>query len=265
MIELKKAGMDRMRGPMNFSTNHEIGFLVEGFDSPPLVMMTYNFPYQPRLAEKFGLKKVMDLLAYKLPSDLEPSERVRRVLEHRVKKANVTMRDLDMKHFEREVALIKDVYNQAWAANWGFVPMDSDEFDQMAKDLKQIVDPRIVTIAEHEGHGVGFSLALPDINQVLIRLKGRLLPIGLLKLLWFTKVHRVIDRCRLITFGVIPEYRNRGIDMMLYAESVRKGMTHGYRWGELSWVLETNEPMRRGIEAMQAVIYKRYRILEMPL
>ena len=265
MIELKKAGMERMRGPFNFSTNHEVGFLVDGFDSPPMVMMTYNKPYQPKLAEKFGLKKVMDLLAYELSSGLEPTDRVSRVLEHRARRTTVTFRDLDMRHFERDVAMVKDIYNQAWAANWGFVPMDSDEFDHTAKDLKQIVDPRIVTIAEDEGRPVGFSLALPDVNQVLIRLKGRLFPTGLLKLLWYTKVHRVIDRCRLMIFGVIPEYRSRGIDMMLYAESIRKGREHGYTWGELSWVLETNDLMRRGVEQMQAKVYKRYRILEMPL
>jgi GNAT superfamily N-acetyltransferase len=265
MIELKKAGMDRMRGPMNFSTNHECGFLVEGFDSPPIVMMTYNSPYQPRLAEKFGLKKVMDLLAYKLSTSTEPSERIRRVVESRLARTRVKIRPIDMGAFARVVNLIREVYNQAWAKNWGFVPMDDDEFDHLAKNLKQILDPEIVCIAEHEGRAIGFSLALPDINQVLIRLDGRLFPTGLLKLLWLTKVRKSIDQCRLITFGVIPEYRKLGIDMMLYWETMRRGREKGYKWGELSWVLESNDLMRHGVEQMGAEVYKRYRIMEMPL
>jgi GNAT superfamily N-acetyltransferase len=265
MIELKKAGMDRMRGPMNFSTNQECGFLVEGFDGPPMIMMTYNFPYQYKLAEKFGLRKVMDLLAYKLPTDLGLTDRVKRVVEHRMSRSRVKIRSLDMSNFEREVKSIREVYNQAWARNWGFIPMDDDEFDHLAKNLKQILDPRIVCVAECDGRPVGFSLAVPNVNQVLIRLDGSLFPTGLLKLLWHTKVSNKIDQCRLITFGVIPEYRKTGVDMMLYSETLRRGYENGYKWGELSWILETNELMRKGVEQMQAFVYKRYRVMEMPL
>jgi GNAT superfamily N-acetyltransferase len=265
MIELKKAGMDRMRGPMNFSTNQECGFLVEGFDGPPMIMMTYNFPYQYKLAEKFGLRKVMDLLAYKLPTDLGLTDRVRKVVEHRASRSRVKIRPLDMGNFEREVKLIREVYNQAWAKNWGFIPMDDAEFDHLAKNLKQIIDPRIVCVAESDGRPVGFSLAVPNVNQVLIRLDGSLFPTGLLKLLWHTKISNKIDQCRLITFGVIPEYRKTGVDMMLYAETLRRGYENGYKWGELSWILESNELMRKGVEQMQAFVYKRYRVMEMPL
>lgn len=265
MITLKKDGMERMRGPMNFTTNHEIGFLVEGFDSPPTVMMTYNQPYQVKLAEQFGLKKCMDVLAYKLTRELAPSDRVLKVVRARAQRSRVKIRQLDMKHFDREVKLIKEVYNQSWAANWGFIPMDDAEFEFTAKDLKQIVDPRIVMIAEHDGKPVGFSLALPDINQALIRLKGRLFPFGLLKLLWHTKVRNKIDGARLITFGVIEEYRKQAIDMMLYTETFYRGVQLGYKWAELSWILETNDLMRRGVEEMQASVYKKYRIMEMPL
>jgi len=265
MIELKKAGMDRMRGPMNFSTNHECGFLVEGFDSPPLVMMTYNKPYQVRLAEKFGLRKAMDLLAYRAVAESGPSERVQRVVESRLARTRVRTRTLDMGHFDREVRLIKELYNQAWAQNWGFVPMDDAEFDFLAKNLRQIVDPDIVCIAEHDGRPVGFSLALPDVNQALIRLNGRLFPTGLLKLLWHTKIRNKINQCRIITFGVLPEYRRQGVDMMLYMETFRRGIAKGYNRAELSWILENNELMRRAAEEMQATVYKRYRIMEMPL
>jgi len=265
MIELKKAGMDRMRGPMNFSTNHECGFLVEGFDSPPFVMMTYNKPYQVRLAEKFGLRKAMDLLAYQAVAESGPSERVQRVVASRLAKTRIRMRTLDMGHFDREVRLIKELYNQAWAQNWGFVPMDDTEFDFLAKNLRQIVDPDIVCIAEHDGRPIGFSLALPNINQALIRLNGRLFPTGLLKLLWHTKIRNKINQCRIITFGVLPEYRRQGVDMMLYMETFRRGVAKGYNRAELSWILENNELMRRGAEQMQTTVYKRYRIMEMPL
>lgn len=265
MIELKKAGMDRMRGPMNFSSNHECGFLVEGFDSPPTVMMTYNHPYQAELAEKFGLKKVMDLLAYSLSSTVLPAERVLRVVDKRMARTRIKIRSINMRDFDNEVKKIKEVYNSAWADNWGFVPMDDAEFEHMAKGLKQIIDPNIISLAEHDGRPIGFALAIPDINQVLIRLNGTLFPTGLLKLLWHTKVRNKIDRCRLLTFGVIPEFRGQAVDMMLYLDSVRRGIKQGYKWGELSWILENNHKMRRGAEQMQAKIYKRYRIVEMPL
>jgi GNAT superfamily N-acetyltransferase len=265
MITLKKDGMERMRGPMNFTTNHEIGFLVEGFDRPPMVMMTYNQPFQVKLAEQFGLKKCMDVLAYRLVKESGPTERIQKVVEARARRSRVTIRTLDMHRFDREVRLFKEVYNQSWAANWGFIPMDDAEFEHMAKDLKQIVDPRIVCIAEHDGKAVGFSLALPDINQALIRLKGRLFPLGLVKLLWHTKVRNKVNSARLITFGVLPEYRKQAVEMMLYFETFNRAVASGYEWGELSWILETNDLMRRAVEEMQAQVYKKYRIMEMPL
>ena len=265
MIELKKAGMDRMRGPMNFTTNHECGFLIEGFDSPPMVMMSYNYPYQVKLAEDFGLKKVMDLLAYKLPTTHNTSDRVSRVVARQSERLNIKIRTLDMNNFLQEVRMIKGIYNSAWARNWGFIPMNEAEFDHVAKNLKQIIDPDIVIIAEMEGKPAGFALALPNINQALIRLKGRLFPTGLFKLLWHTKIRNKIDQCRLVTFGVVPEYRKRAIDMMLYMECHKRCLEKGYKWGELSWILETNDGMRHGVEQMQAKVYKRYRVLEMPL
>lgn len=265
MITLKKAGMTKMRGPMNFSTNHECGFLVEGYDSPPMVMMPYNSPYQVKLAEAFGLKKAMDLIAYRLHEQTGISDRILSVVEKRKERSGITIRSLNMRKFEQEVDGLREVYNGAWARNWGFVPMDEAEFNHMAKNMKQIVDPRIVMIAEYEGKMIGFSLALPNINQALIKLNGRLFPFGLFKLLWHTKIRKTIDSCRIVTFGIIPEYQKRGVDMMLFHETFKQCAKHGYHWGELSWVLETNELMKRGIEQMQATPYKTYRILEMPL
>jgi hypothetical protein len=265
MITIKKEGMEKMRGPMNFSTNHEIGFLVDGFDRPPTVMMTYNYPYQPHLAEKFGLQKVMDLNGYRITKEDPISDRVMKVVDRLKQRQEITLRPLNMKDYDAEVRRMLEVYNQAWAKNWGFVPMDEAEFFHTAKNLRQIVDPELVFIAEHKDRPVAFSIALPDINQALIHLKGRLLPLGLLKLLWHTKVSNKVDGLRLITMGVIPEFQKRGIDLIFYTSTWNKGVERGYTWAELSWILEINELMCRGAEDMGGKLYKKYRIMEMPL
>lgn len=265
MITIKKADMNTMRGPMNFSTNHECGFLIEGFDSPPTVMMTYNQPYLPRMAEKFGLKKAMDLIAFRLISNYAVPPRIQKVVDKLAARSKVTIRSLDMKDFDNEVRRINEIYNKAWEKNWGFVPMSEEEFFYTAKDLKQLIDPKIALICEHEGQPVAFCLAIPDINQALIHLKGKLLPLGLLKLLWHTKVSNKIDGARIITIGVIPDFQKRGLEMLMFSTCYTNGRDNGYTWAELSWVLETNELMIRGIEQMGAKPYKRYRIVEMPL
>jgi len=265
MITLKREGMDRMRGPMNFSTNHEIGFLVEGFDRPPSVMMPYNHPHQPQLAEKFGLKKVMDLHGYEITRESGITPRIEQVVEKLQKRSQITLRTLDMSRFDDEVTIINEVYNQAWERNWGFVPMDKAEFEHTARDLKQIVDPELVFIAEHQGRAVAFCLALPDINQALIKLRGRLFPFGILKLLWHTKIRRKITCLRMITMGVVPEFQKRGVDSMMYVATFKGGVERGYETAELSWILETNDLMCRAAEMMGARLYKRYRISEMPL
>jgi len=265
MITIKKAGMNIMRGPMNFSTNHECGFLIDGFDSPPTVMMTYNQPYLPRLAEKFGLKKAMDLIAFRLVSNYEVPERIQKVVDRLAKRSKVTIRSINMKDFDNEVRKINEIYNKAWEQNWGFVQMTEEEFFYTAKDLKQIVDPKIALICEYEDQPVAVCLAIPDVNQALIHLKGKLLPFGLLKLLWHTKIRNKIDGARIITIGVIPEFQKRGLEMLMFHHCYTNGRENGYKWAELSWVLETNELMIRGIEQMGAKPYKRYRIVEMPL
>ncbi len=265
MITLAKEGADLMRGPMNFSTNHDIGFLIDGFDLPPTVMMPYNFPYQPRLAEKFGLKKVMDLNGYVIVKDDPIQERILNVVEKLKQRSKITIRTLKMRDYDNEVKRLNEVYNQAWAHNWGFVPMSAEEFTHMADDLKQICDPEMVLIAEYEGRPVAFSIALPDINQALIHLKGRLFPFGMLKLLWHTKIRNKVNGVRLITMGVIPQFQKRGIDMIFFVETHRRGTEQGYSWAELSWILETNELMCKSAEQMGGKLYKKYRIMEMPL
>jgi len=265
MITLKKEGMEILRGPMNFSTNHECGFLIEGHDAPPVVMMTYNQPYLPKLAENFGLKKGMDLIAYYIGEGFSLSERIDRVVEKLKKRTKIKLRNINMSDFNNEIERIKEVYNSAWQHNWGFVPLESDEFTFIANNMKQILDPKMVFIAESEGRPVAFSISIPDINQALIRLKGKLLPFGIFKLLWHTKIMNKVDRVRLITFGVVPEFQKKGIDSMLYMASYQEAKKQGLKDAELSWILETNELMRRGVEQMGAEAYRKYRIVEMPI
>jgi GNAT superfamily N-acetyltransferase len=265
MITLKKEGMERMRGPANFSTNHEVGFLVDGFDIPPCVMMTYNKPYLPRLAEKFGLKKCMDLLAFIITKEQGIDERINRVVEKLQQRSEIKLRSINMSDFDNEVRRLLQVYNAAWERNWGFVPMQEDEFFHQAKDLKQIVEPELVLIAEHKGEPVAFSLALPDINQALVHLNGRLFPLGLLKLLWHTKIVNKVKTVRMITMGVVPKFQKRGVDSMLYVETFKRAAAKGYTTAELSWTLETNDLMIRASKQMGAQPYKKYRIMEMPL
>lgn len=262
---LKEQGMERMRGPANFTTNHEVGLLVDGFDRPPVVMMTYNPPFYREFVERFGLAKVMDLYAYYAHDSKPIPERVARLIERIRARSGATIRTLDLSKFKDEVQIIKSIYDRAWAPNWGFVPMTDAEFFHMAKDLKQIVDPRIVFIAEVDREPVGFSLALPDINQALIRLKGRLLPFGLIKLLWLTKVSKVIDQVRVLVMGVLPEYQKRGIDNILYQETYERGPAAGYHAAETSWILETNDMMNRVAENLGHERYKTYRVYEMPI
>ncbi|MEA3296929.1 MAG: N-acetyltransferase [candidate division Zixibacteria bacterium] len=265
MIELKREGMESMRGPMNFSTNHECGFLIEGFDSPPIVMMTYNKPYLPRLTEKFGLKKAMDLVAYRLDKETPIPDRIQSVVNRQQQRSGITIRSIDMKNFNRDVQLIRDVYNQAWEDNWGFVPLSSDEFDYIARNLRQVIEPELVLIAEYAGKPIAFLMALPDINQALIHLNGKLFPLGLFKILWHTRIRNKIDTLRVVTMGVVPQFRKRGVDSMLYINCYNRGVEKGYVRAELSWVLETNKLMRSALDRMGAEQYKRYRIVSMPL
>lgn len=258
---LRNKGLDTMRGPANFSSNDDWAMLVEGFDKPPLLMMTYNPEYYIRLAENYGFKKKMDLLAYYMTKD-EITERLIRTAELIRKRTKITIRTLDMKNFWDEVDKIMEVYNSAWLKNWGFVPMTKEEIKHLAKDLKMIVNPEIFLIAEADGKPVGFSMALPDANQAIKLADGRLFPFGIIKMM---RELKKIKTLRVLSMGVIPEYRNRGIDAVFYYETFKRGTKCGFDSGEFSWILETNEMMNRAAQNMGAKIYKTYRIFDYKL
>lgn len=259
---LKSKGMKVMRGPMNFSTNETCGLLTEGFDSPPVFMMTYNPRYYLELFDYCGLLKAKDLYAYYLSSSIQVPNSLHRIAERVRLREGVVVRTADMKHLDKEVTIIKEIYNKAWSKNWGFVPMTDDEFRFMAKDMKQVIDPALLLIAEVNGKPAGFSLALPDLNEALRHVNGRLFPFGIFKLLWYS---RKIKQARVITMGMVPEYQKRGIDVLFYLKSIENALARGYIGGELSWILEDNILMNRTIESIGGKLYKKYRIYDKPL
>jgi GNAT superfamily N-acetyltransferase len=260
---LLSRGVVAMRGPVNPSTNDDCGLLIDGFEESPALMMPYNPPYYPKLFEAYGLKKVMDLYGYELRKERMEVGRVVRLANLVRQRSAARIRPLEMKHLQREVELIKSVYNNAWSLNWGFVPLTDEEIDHLAADLKQIVDPELALFAEVDGEVVGFALALPDFNQVLKRIpNGRLFPFGLLKILLYRSK---IDSARLIITGVIKEYQRRGIDVILYTEILGRAAVKGIYRGEASWILESNKMMNDGLEAMNAEHTKTYRMYEMSI
>ena len=251
-----------MRGPVNYSTNDDCGLLIEGFDSPPMIMMPYNPPYYPDLIEGFGFKKAKDLLAYEITDEVRVPERLERTVQWIKKRKNITIRPLVKKQIHQEIQRVKEVYNSAWEKNWGFIPMTDRQIDYMAQELIKIIDPDLLLFAEIEGEPVAFILALPDFYVALKQANGRLFPFGLLKLLWHS---RKIDTARVLTFGIKEKYRQQGIDALMYYEAYKRGVAKGYRRGEMSWILEDNTLMNRGLINMGATLYKRYRIYDYPL
>jgi GNAT superfamily N-acetyltransferase len=256
--ELKSRGMEIMRGPMNFSTNEECGFLIEGFDSPPMLMTPYNPPYYNNMMSEYGMTKSKDLHAYLYDIQEVLPDKVLRVAALAEKKG-VTVRCIEKKDFVRDMKIFQDVYNSAWEKNWGFIPISDEELSYSSKRLKPIVEPDLTFIAEKDGEPIGFLGLIPDFNFVLRRMKGRLNLPAVLKAIYYSK--KITD-LRLLLYGIKPEYRNRGVDALLFKvgqKNVKKG---GYKRIEFSWILEDNISVIRICEMFGARLYKRYRIYE---
>ncbi|MCD6416250.1 MAG: N-acetyltransferase, partial [Planctomycetes bacterium] len=258
---LAAQGMETAQGPFNFSTNEECGLLVDGFDTPPTIMMTHTRPDYPELLEKLGYRKAKDLLAYKLklPDITFDFPFLTRFSERARGRIDVNIRAMDSRSFVEDVRRVFRIYNRAWSQNWGFVPMTEAEFEYTARALKPVVDFDMALIAEIRAEPVAFILALPDFNQVFKKMNGRLLPLGIFHYLFG---RRAIDTVRVITLGVVKEHRKRGIDALLIHELQKNGVRRGYRAGEFSWVLEDNVLLRRMLERMGADCHKTYRIYE---
>lgn len=258
---LRGKGQDRMRGPASFSSNDEFGLLVGGDPGPPVFMMPYNPPWYGALLEGSGLRKVMDLYAWEI-SDRDDIGRWARLAELIARREGASVRTLDPRRFGRDVDLIRDLYRDAWAENWGFVPMTEAEFAFMAKELRPVVIPELVLFVVKDGREVGFLLALPDLNEIIRRLSGRLFPTGFLRIL---RGRRRVSRARILAMGVKKEHQGRGLDALLYHGISTNCLKLGIRKGELSWVLETNAAMNNTLSRVGCRISRTYRVFERPL
>jgi GNAT superfamily N-acetyltransferase len=259
--DLKARGLKMIRGPMNFSTNEECGILIDGYNSAPMLMTPYNPPYYRRLLESYGMGKAKDLYAYIHTIREAPPEKVSRVAAI-CERRGIRVRPIDKNRFHQEMLTFKEIYNSAWEKNWGFIPLTDDELSHLGEQLKQIAVPDLTLIAEDRERPVGFLGLIPDFNSVLRHMNGRLTPLTVMKALYYS---RRITGLRLLLFGILPEYRNRGVDALLIREGFRGIKKRGYTKVEFSWVLEDNIPVQRIIGLADGILYKTYRIYEKSL
>ena len=261
-------GRERLLGPMDFTTNDEIGILIEGFERQPMILEPWHPPYYQRLIEAEGFGKAMDVLMWELRmGELKEGEKFDPSIHEAAEKAlhdeGITIRNMRKREMAAEVRRFMDVYNEAWGDNWGFVPITDAEVEFQAKNLKQVLDEEWTFMAEKDGEVVGAALTLPDINQVMAGLNGRLLPLGWAK---FLLGKRKIDRLRVFALGVKHDYRHSGVAAGLYLEHIKMAAKPDkIKWGEMGWILETNKPMNRAMEGMGGKIVKKYRLYERSL
>ena len=260
---LGERGLKTMRGPVSFSVNHEAGLLLDAFDEPPLIRMTYNPPYYAGLIEGYGLQKIQDLYAYVMFESEEIPERLRSISDRVLEDPKLVVRTVAVRDFKNEMERIKKIYAEAWSENWGAVPLTDEEFDRIVGELRLIYDRDLFFIAEYDGEPAGMSLVLPDMNQALKRAGGRLFPWGLLKILWY---RRKINAWRMPILGVRQEHRLRGIEVVFVCRTYDVAKKNrNYRKGELSWLLESNTAANALLKRLGARRSKTYRIYEKPL
>lgn len=261
---LKEFGFDKIIGPTNFSTNETAGLLVDGFDHSPMLMMTYNKPYYQTIIESLGAKKEMDLYAYMINSQgaNDKSIRLATLLEERLNRQGITIRNIRAKDWNNELVRVKKIYNAAWENNWGFVPFTDNEFKHVAEGMKMLLDEDFAYIAELDGEPIGFSVSLPNINEITKDFKkGRLFPFNVLKLLMRkSKVSTV----RIIAAGVIAEYRKKGIEGVFFAKNILEARKRKLLGGEASWILENNTSMNLAAQKLNGQLTKTYRLYSLP-
>lgn len=256
---VEERGLDRLQGPVNFSTNDACGVQIDGYQDPPTIMMTYNPPHYDRLLRSAGLEKEKDMVTYRMTADGPYPERFGRLAAVVEKRSGVRLRKMRKDRFRDELEIVKEIYNDAWEKNWGFVPMTGEEIDHVAKEFKPFLSENLVIFAERDGETMGFAWALEDWNQAIRYANGRLLPLGLLKILWNK---RKIDRIRVLTLGVKRDFRGMGIDNLLCMGLFNNGVGMGIYKGEFGWILEDNHAMRKMLDKIGAEVSKTYRIYE---
>ncbi len=254
-------GATVIRGPVSPSTNDECGLLVDGFETRPAILTAQNPPYYAALVEACGYHKERDLLAYDFSADQEVRPAIVRISGRLEESGEFRLREIDLRRFESEIEVSRGIYNAAWERNWGFVPLDVDEFHWKARHLRSLIDPRFALFVEVRSGAsfepVAFGLAIPDLNEVLARLNGRLTPLAVLKLLWGM---RRLSSLRLLMLGVVQRFRRHGVEALLIRELHLRAARAGYRRAELSWILEDNVLMNHSIVRAGGRVYKRYRI-----
>jgi GNAT superfamily N-acetyltransferase len=264
---VRERGRERLLGPMDFTTNDECGLLIEGYEIPPMILQPWHPPHYRELLESQGLAKRMDLLMWRLDmGELKQENEFDPLIHAAAQKSEhehgVRIRRMNKRDLEAEIARFMEVYNEAWAPNWGFVPITDEEVAFQAGDLKPILREEWAMIAEKDDEVVGAALTLPDINQVLAKMNGRLLPFGWLT---FLRQRSKVDSVRVFALGVKPEYQHWGVAAALYVRHIETAVEVGMPGGETGWILETNEPMNRAMEGMGGEVVKKYRLYELGL
>lgn len=263
---LSEQGLTGVRGPTNPSMNDVAGLLVDGFDREPSILMPYNRPYYETFLERYGFRRAMTMWAYYIHKKYVTIDKLKRGVEL-VRKRNpgLSLRTIDMARFEDETRSILHIYNDAWSENWGHVPMTEAELAQLAKEMKQIIDPNIVFILEDDGRPVAFSITLPNINQLLRHVNdGRMLPLGIPKMLAYAKFGGLYE-CRTPLMGILRAYQGRGLDAILNLAIIQEGPKLGYDASEMSWVLDSNMRLRNALESFGGVVDKEYAMFEKSL
>ncbi len=263
---LRERGCRRALGPFNLSINEETGLLVDGFDTPPMLMMGHDHAYVATQIEALGYRGVKDLLAYILGADQAPPARLQRLLAK--PPPNLKLRPLDKRRYREEIGTITDIFNDAWSQNWGFVPYTEAEVEHLAQALKPLLDPKLVPIAELDGKPVAFGVLLPNLNEAIRDFGGRLAPFNWAKLLWRLKV-RGVGTGRVPLMGVRrslgADFTARAVPFFVIDAMRQRCLEIGIQQVELSWILETNAPMRRLLEMIGSRVYKTYRVYEKTL
>jgi len=258
----RQQGSQALRGPVNPSLNESAGLLIDNFDDDPCVLMPYNPPTYPGFVEAAGCTKVKDLFAWYIDVAAQTPVRLTRIAARITKKHGLIVRGVDLRQFDRDLAVIQAIYREAWEDNWGFVAPSDQEIRQLAIEMKPVIDPEMILVAELDGRPVACAVAIPDLNQVLKRMGGNLLPFGIFH---FLRRRSIITRVRMVLLGVVPTARRLGLYPLLIAESFRRAQLRGYRHGEMSWTLEDNDLINTGIEALGGRRYKTYRLYEKKL
>ena len=265
---LRARGMKRVTGPYNLSINEEVGLMIDGFDTSSMMLMGYNAAYAPAHVEAAGYVKIRDLIGYDYDVTSATETLGKRLAERLPENSRIALRRVDMKEFNRDLRLLLDIFNDAWQDNWGFVPFSEAEIVALAKILKPLVVRDLAWFVELDGQGVGMILALPNVNEAIADLEGRLLPFGWAKLLWRLKV-RGLKSARVPLMGVRMKYRGTALGAalaLMVIDALRvNGKRLGYQRAELGWILENNTVVRRIIESVGGQPYKTYRLYEKPL